>query len=276
MIARALKPDSVELDPRSSDFGKIKVGNTRFEVFGGQSGILTLAARILTLSTKKGGKVTPMNERDRNGKLKFGADTALDMVESFFENKLSPIAGVGRDYLKGETFDGKPFSWGQSAKDAFKPISFKNYEELKNDPDAADTLTAMILDGLGAASNTYGRPTLGTPDKRSVDDLRKELKEKLAAGEITHTQATNQLENFHDNPLVEKIRNIDDVGKIEDYLKIMAKPANERETALSESGKAQIYEDLIKRIGRLESEGSVKSSKEAKQIKVMVKQYFPK
>lgn len=276
MIARALAPDSVELDPRSSDFGKIRVGNTRFEVFGGQSGILTLAARILALSTKRGGKVVPLNERDQNGKLKFGVDTALDMVENFFENKLSPIAGVGRDYLKGETFDNKPFSVGQSAKDAFKPIAVKNYEELQNDPDAADTLTAMILDGLGVASNTYGRPKFSEPETKNREEFKDILRKKLAEGAITRTQAQSQLDKFDDNALVEKVRNTEDPDKIEAYLKVMSNPVDAKEAAMSAFGKTAIRRILLQKIQRLEKEGSPKSMGEAKKIRELGVKYFPK
>ena len=48
-IANALKPGSVETDPRSSDFGKIKIGNTRFDVTGGMGSIITLASRLVSV-----------------------------------------------------------------------------------------------------------------------------------------------------------------------------------------------------------------------------------
>ena len=45
-IAKIIDPESVTFDPRSTDFGKIKVGATRFDVTGGLASIATLASRL--------------------------------------------------------------------------------------------------------------------------------------------------------------------------------------------------------------------------------------
>lgn len=45
--AEAIRPGSVDFDPRSTDFGKIKIGNTRFDVTGGMSSLVVLGARLL-------------------------------------------------------------------------------------------------------------------------------------------------------------------------------------------------------------------------------------
>jgi hypothetical protein len=69
-LAKTLAPDAVELDPRSPDFGKIKVRNSRFDVTGGMGSILVLAARLLTNESKSSvtGKISKLNEKDASGK----------------------------------------------------------------------------------------------------------------------------------------------------------------------------------------------------------------
>jgi hypothetical protein len=151
-IAKAVKKDSVDLDPRSADFGKIKVGHTRFDVSGGMSSIVTLAAREATQSTKSSttGNVHPLNSG------KFGAQTGTDVLYNFFENKLSPAASVAKDLMKGKTSQGAKPTVANEAQNLVVPMMITNYQELKNDPKSANILAAMIADSMGIATNTYG------------------------------------------------------------------------------------------------------------------------
>lgn len=152
-IANAVSPHSVELDPRSADFGKIKVGHTRFDVSGGMSSILTLAARLATMKSKSSttGKVTKVNSG------KFGAPTGLDLVVDFFENKLSPAAGIVRDLLKGENrTTGKKPTVGDELTGAVTPLPVQNGIELYHDPKSAGVILGTIADALGISTNTYG------------------------------------------------------------------------------------------------------------------------
>lgn len=150
--AKAVKKDSVEFDPRSADFGKIKVGNTRFDVSGGMSSIITLAAREATQSTKSSttGNVHPLNSS------KFGSQTGTDVLYNFFENKLSPAASVVKDLMKGKTSQGEKPTVGNEVVNLLVPMPITNYVELKNDPKSANILAAMIADALGISTNTYG------------------------------------------------------------------------------------------------------------------------
>lgn len=150
-VANAVSPNSVEEDARSSDFGKIRVGNTRFDVSGGMAPIVTLAARWVSQSTKSSatGKIKKINSG------KFGSMNTQDLIMNFFENKLSPAASVLNDFLKGRDREGNKPSLTVEIDNLFTPLPIKNYQELKDDPESADMLLAMIADGLGIGTNTY-------------------------------------------------------------------------------------------------------------------------
>ncbi len=154
-VANAIKPGSVEFDSRSSDFGKIKIGNTRFDVTGGASSLIVLASRIINNASKSAttGKVSALDSGD------FGASTKKDMVYNFLENKLSPVARVFADYLEGKDFKGNKLTVGGELSNLVVPISITNYQELRNDPNSANIIAAMIADGLGIGTNTYGKST---------------------------------------------------------------------------------------------------------------------
>lgn len=160
-IADAIKPGSVEKDPRSTDFGKIRVGDTRFDVTGGMGSIVTLASRITPTPGKEGiGEYSKNPTTKQITKLnsgKFGSETGMDVVDNFFQNKLSPVAGVARDFLKGQTIQAQKPSLGKEAAGLVLPLSAQNYQELKGDPHSANILASMIADGLGIVTNTYGQ-----------------------------------------------------------------------------------------------------------------------
>ena len=157
-VAHAINPESVEFDPRSSNFGKIKVGHTTFNVTGGMGALATLAARVATVSSKstKTGKVTPLNSG------KFGSQTALDAVVNFFENKASPAASVVKDILKGSDFEGQKPTLAGEASNLFTPLPVANAVELAHDPKSANLLLALLADALGVNTNTMD-PTKKKP-----------------------------------------------------------------------------------------------------------------
>lgn len=149
-VARAVKQDSVEWDMTSADAGKIKVGNTRFDVTGGVSSIVTLAARMITGSSKSSTtqKVTDLTK---------GRYSRQDVLMNYVENKLSPAASVARDLLRNKTFGGDKPTFKNEVENLALPIPVKTYLELKNDPNSANIIAALIADALGVSTNTYGK-----------------------------------------------------------------------------------------------------------------------
>ena len=77
------------------------------------------------------------------------------VIVNFFENKLSPAAGVVRDIVKGQTFQGTKPTLKNEFLNLFEPLPLVTYEELKNNPNSADILLSMIADALGISTNTY-------------------------------------------------------------------------------------------------------------------------
>lgn len=167
-IANQLKPGSVEFDPRSKDFGKIKVGHTRFDVSAGMGGMITLAAQIIKNQSKSTTTGVISNMGDG-----YGSKTAVDAVNSYFENKLSPAAAVIKDLVNRKDFAGnKPTIKGE-ASNLFVPLPIQTAFSAKGDPQAANQLLISIADGLGIATNN------NNPKKDLSQDLTKSDRQLL-------------------------------------------------------------------------------------------------
>lgn len=151
-VASALgDDDTVEWDPRSSDFGKIRIGDTRFDVTGGMAPIITLIARGITNSTKSSTTqtVTALNTGE------FGSRTYYDVFIDFFDNKLAPVPRIVSDLFQGQNFDGQPMTPANIAKGLFVPIPIETFEEGITNPRAANIFMLMFLDHVGFGANTY-------------------------------------------------------------------------------------------------------------------------
>jgi len=159
-LADKLQPGSVEWDSRSSDFGKIKIGNTRFDVTGGMASFVTLAARIATGATKSTttGKITKQSA--------FGAKTASELAANFLENKTAPLLRTIFNIQKGHDFDKNPISFEALkeepvntswvvAKGFIVPIPIDNAFEAYKSRATEPALAATILDMMGVGANIY-------------------------------------------------------------------------------------------------------------------------
>jgi len=164
-IAKVLDPDSVEEDPRSPNFGKIKVFGHWTDITGGMAGLLTLAARLTP--TYHNGKLgfwtkNKMGDYKSLTNVNYGESTALDVFENFWEGKLSPAAGLVRDVWTGKDFQGNPLNPVDMAKRSLTPLAIQSFENLKNDPSSSFLLGSLILEGLGFSTSTSPQPNSKT------------------------------------------------------------------------------------------------------------------
>jgi len=108
MLATAdLAGAEVEYDPRSSDFGKIKIGKHRIDVTGGKGALVRIITRLGAQAIgKKDIKAT------KTGKVFKGGDfySPKALLSRFSKNKLAPMAGMVADLMaKPELLEGKDF-----------------------------------------------------------------------------------------------------------------------------------------------------------------------
>jgi hypothetical protein len=92
-----IKGVEVELDPKSTDFGKIKVGDTRFEFFGNSHRVARLVTQLISGERKTGEGTFTEVER-------------TEIISRYIQSKLSPISGFTVDVLRGEDYLGQPLS----------------------------------------------------------------------------------------------------------------------------------------------------------------------
>ena len=175
-IADSIDDEAVDWDPRSANFGKIKIGNTRFDVTGGMGSLVVLAARMISSETKSStsGIITEINSGD------FGSKTRWDVTMDFMKNKLSPIFSTGMHIYEAETFKGdKPTFWSEF-ENMFVPLPITNYQELAEDPASAPIIWGVIADGLGIGTNTYGLNTnWETKDTEEMKQAKEQLGDKF-------------------------------------------------------------------------------------------------
>ena len=164
-IANAIQPGSVELDPRSSDFMQIKVGRTRYDITGGAHSLVTLIARLATMSSKSSmtGKVMPLNSG------KYGSKTGFDIGIDFLVNKTTPFARTGIDISRGKNFQGTKPTVANIAYNLTTPISIQNFVQNFYGPDPQNEVSAVVgsfVDLFGINANTY------QPQKKKVTSLK--------------------------------------------------------------------------------------------------------
>ena len=159
----------VVLDPRSSDFGKIRLGNTRIDIWGGHQQIARVLAQLASgqqVSTTTGA-VTNL----RSG-LKYQKNS-MDVIGSFFRGKEAPPVSIVHDFIAQSNIVGDPFVWWKEAVSRLTPLAGQDavsaagghITDLAKHPEYA--AGAYLLGGTGFGVQSYGaRPSKAfTPAK---------------------------------------------------------------------------------------------------------------
>lgn len=97
---------NVELDPRSTDFGKGKMGNTRFDFWAGEQQIARYAAQLVGDPTRGVDSLKTGQRKTSTGQIVDA--NRLDTVGRWLQTKKSPAVGLATDLLQGKDFVGQP------------------------------------------------------------------------------------------------------------------------------------------------------------------------
>lgn len=137
----------VELDPRSTEFGKIKIGNTRIDFWGGYQQLARYTAQFVTGERKtEAGDIT---DASRGGS-----------VWKFLRTKAAPVSGALSDILAGNTVYGGdlltapnvPYAdkWGNNKAAGVLNMVLSRFVPLF----AQDVIAGFAQDGLAGGLKT--------------------------------------------------------------------------------------------------------------------------
>lgn len=146
--AATLAGMTIEDNPLSSDFGKIRDGNTRVDMGAGLAQYITAGARAVMRESKsiKSGETRDLTKR---------GDTPLDSDLKFLFNKLSPTMSLIIDQQRGTNAVGEEFTWGKAILDRMVPMGIPDIiDTLKEHPNQKGALYA-VLGLLGAGLQNF-------------------------------------------------------------------------------------------------------------------------
>lgn len=145
------KKTSIETDPRSSDFGKVKIGNTRLDPLAGLSQVIVFGARSQLGSTKTAsGKVVPIR-----GDVPYGGRNWMDVASSFARSKLHPLPGSIVNLYSGTDLGGNPATIGNQAVNFVTPMTYMDIYEALEEQDLPQGVSFSLLALLGEGLQTY-------------------------------------------------------------------------------------------------------------------------
>jgi len=150
----------VSTDPKSSDFMKVKVGNTRYGTLGSFDPLIVLSARLVAnAKTNSKGKVVEYGKG-------FKAETAYDALATFVRTKLAPVPGTAIDLRVGKNVVGQPVT-ATSAIGSFAPMFLQDfYDVWKDQKKDFGKAAEMSVPGLfGVPMQTYDANAPKTPKK---------------------------------------------------------------------------------------------------------------
>lgn len=146
----------ISTDPDNSDFGKPKVGNTRFDPGASFQQFLVLFHRFASQEKASSltGKTSPLG-------VGFKSDTEGDLLLDFINNKLAPPARLGSAWL-GRS-ENKPFNTLDQVGKTLLPFGVQGAIGVMRDDPSLLPIT-MPLDALGINSQTYDKESFGKPE----------------------------------------------------------------------------------------------------------------
>ncbi|MGL4242379.1 MAG: hypothetical protein ACRCTI_14825, partial [Beijerinckiaceae bacterium] len=175
----------IEMDPRSSAFGKIRIGDTFIDPLGGLAQVTVFSARTISGETRRDVSASdaaamadegvPRSERDgglkalraqgrlsdyvesagdgyRLGKPKYGGRDLTKVLGDFTRSKFSPSVGWGVNIVTGNDYSGQPISPLKATAQLFFPMSASSVIDVMEAHGVTRGTAINLFNILGAAS----------------------------------------------------------------------------------------------------------------------------
>ena len=187
---------TIETDPRSSDFLKVRIGETRLDLMAGLSQTMVLSARMATGQTKSStsGRVRKFGEG-------YKPETRLTVLGRFGRSKLAPVPGAVATVANDWTdVVGQKVTPAELGRSIVTPLSVHDVEDTMKAQGISKGSAMSLLAILGVGMNTYGPKTeytTGTPEER-LEQFEQDLKNRkwdtppLAYSEFLTPEQQNQ------------------------------------------------------------------------------------
>lgn len=160
----------VELDPRSSDFGKVRDGTTRHDIMGGFGQYLTLAARLSTLSTKsvRGDEKSLIGLDINQATGEPYQDSVGSVGMRFLRSKLSPLASFAADAVYGENVVGEEFDIVDSSLERVTPFFLGDLAEVYSE-EGVEGIPQVLPSAFGVGYADFEQVPVSS-DLRATDN----------------------------------------------------------------------------------------------------------
>lgn len=155
---------SIGTDWRSSDFGKLRIANTRIDFMAGLLQNVVFIGRMVT-----GEKTTGSGERvpiSGNIERKFGQNRLTETIR-LLRTKLSPAAGSIVNFLDEQDVVGNKFNWETEIVGSYIPMSMSETYSSIRELGVAPGISAGLLNFIGIGAATYG----GKEDYVAEEDI---------------------------------------------------------------------------------------------------------
>jgi hypothetical protein len=184
----------VETDPRSADFAKVRIGDTRVDFLGGEQQIIKYFAQMVSGSTVSSttGRETKLGDTTRN------ATSRWDITLRLVEGKLQPVASFMVAVLKQKDFHGNPINVPKEVLGRMVPLLASSvYEAVSLYGPAGAAVALPEVVGLGTQTYTPQSSITKNGVKLEIDGKAgTQYAEEMMQAESRAVQRVAALPNF--------------------------------------------------------------------------------
>ncbi len=151
----------VEDDPRSADFGKMRYGDLRFDIWAGFQQVVRMMSQVISGQRKSSttGVIRNLSAKE------FPFQTRFDVITQFFRGKLAPIPSLAVDVLVGESMLGEEMRIENVLKEKTIPIYLQDMKEIYDELGISGAVGAGIPSLFGVGVQYY------TPKKKTKEQV---------------------------------------------------------------------------------------------------------
>lgn len=140
----------VETDPRSTDFGKIKIGNTRWDIWGGFQQWARATAQIVS-----GQRKNSKGDLYKLSPSEFPFETRKDVAERFGVSKFAPMPRLAYELLLGQKQFGEALTLSGEAAEDFVPLYLQDVRDAVAEQGPSAIVSVGVPSFFGVGTQTY-------------------------------------------------------------------------------------------------------------------------